>query len=86
MKTFRKSKTLLSQVCPPILITDVIDKIRVLNSKLYTFLKDTKASKSAKLLGTRLVSYNYTGYVNRDNLVFTIQPDLPLSDPEILPV
>ena len=35
-------KTFLSQVRPPILITDVIDKIRVLNSKLYAFLKTPK--------------------------------------------
>ena len=28
----------LSQVCPPILLSDIIDKIRVLNSKLHSFL------------------------------------------------
>ena len=44
----------------------------MLNSKLYTYLKDTKVSKLAKLLSTRSVSYNYTSSANGGNLVFTI--------------
>ena len=75
-------KIFLSQVCPPILLSDFIDKIRVLNSKLYSFLKDVKASKLAKLFGPRSVSSDSTGSANESNLVFTILPDLPLSDPE----
>ena len=71
-----------SQVCPPILLSDIIDKIRVLNSKLYSFLQDVKASKLAKLFGPRSVSSDSTGSANEINLVFTIPPDLPLSDPE----
>ena len=74
-------KIFLSQVCPPILLSDIIDKIRVLNSKLYSFLKDVKA-KLAKLFGPRSVSSHSTGSANESNLVFTIPPDLPLSDPK----
>ena len=48
-------KIFLSQVCPPILLSDMIDKIRVLNS-IYSFLEDVKASKLAKLFGARSVS------------------------------
>ena len=51
----------------------------VLNSKLYSFLKDIKASK---LFGPRSVSSHSTGSANESNLVFTIPPDLPLSDPK----
>ena len=54
----------------------------MLNSKLYSFLKDVKASKLAKLFGPRSVSSHSTGSANESNLVFTIPPDLPLSDPE----
>ena len=36
-------KIFLSQVCPPILLSDIIDKIRVLNSKLHSFLKDVSS-------------------------------------------
>ena len=75
-------KIFLSQVCPPVLLSDIIDKIRVLNSKLYSFLKDVKASKLGKLFGPRSVSSHSTGSANESNLVFTIPPDLPLSDPE----
>ena len=76
-------KIFLSQVCPLILLSDFIDKIRVLNCKLHSFLKDVKASKLAKLFSPRSVSSNSTGSANERNLVFTIPPDLPLSDPEI---
>ena len=75
-------KIFLSQVCPPILLSDIIDKIRVLNSKLYSFLKNVNASKLAKLFGPRSDSSDSTGSANESNLVFTIPPDLPLSDPE----
>ena len=54
----------------------------MLNSKLYSFLKDVKASKLAKLFGPRSVSSHSTGCANESILVFTISPDLPLSDPE----
>ena len=42
-------KIFLSQVCTPILLSDIIDKIRVLNSKLHSFLTDVKVSKLTKL-------------------------------------
>ena len=75
-------KIFLSQVCPPILFSDIIDKIRVLNSKLHSFLKDVKASKLPKLFGARSFSSDSTGSANESNLVFIIPPDLPLSDSE----
>ena len=57
-------------------------KIRVLNSKLYSFFKDVKASKLVKLFDLRSVSSGSIGPANEINQVFTIPPDLPLSDPE----
>ena len=86
MRPFRNVKVFLSQVCPPILLSDIIHKIRVLNSKLYSFLKDVKASKLAKLFGARSVSSHSTGSANESNLVFTIPPDLAFVWPrEICP-
>ena len=78
IRTFRNVKYIsFSSV---FLLSEIIDKIRVLNSKLYSFLQDVKTSK---LFGPRSVFSDSTaGSANEINLVFTIPSDLPLSDPE----
>ena len=76
-------KSSLSSVCPSILRKDIIHFIRVLNSRLFSFLQARKASKFDSLLGTRPVSTpSHTSSANESNLVVTILPDLALSDYE----
>ena len=75
-------KTFLSQVCPPILFTAIIAKIRLLNSKLCSFLYGMKASKLAELMGSSTSSSQSINSSSDDSLVVTIPSDLPLSDSE----
>ena len=84
MRTFRNVNWFISEICTPILLSDIIDKIRVLNCKLYSFLKHVKASKLVKFFDPGSVSSDTTGTANESNIfiVFTIPPDLPLSHPE----
>jgi hypothetical protein len=58
--------------------------IRVLNSRLYSFLEASKSSKFNSLLSNRPISpaTNHTSSANSTNLVVTIPPDLTLSDSE----
>ena len=76
-------KSNLSTTCPSILMKDIIESIRMLNSRLYSFLLSSKASKFNSLFGSRPVSApNHTSLSSRNNLVVTIPPDLHLSDSE----
>ena len=76
-------KSNLSTTCPSILMKDIIESIRMLNSRLYSFLLSSKASKFNSLLGSRPVSApNHTSLSSHNNLVVTIPPDLHLSDSE----
>jgi hypothetical protein len=67
-------KSILSTSCPSILRKDIIQFIRVLNSRLYSFLEASKASKFNSLLSNRPTSTatNHTSSANSTNLVVTI--------------
>ena len=55
-KGISRVKSILSSSCPSILRKDIIQFIRVLNSRLYSFLQVSKTSKFNSLLGNRPVS------------------------------
>ena len=58
-------------------------RIRLLNSRLYSFLQASKASKLNSLVGPLPVSVNnHANSAVQTNLVVTIPPDLTLSDSE----
>jgi hypothetical protein len=77
-------KSILSTSCPSILRKDIIQFIRVLNARLWSFLEECKASKFNSLLSNRPISLttNHISLANSTNLVVTIPPDLTLSDSE----
>ena len=65
---------------PFILRKDITQFIRILNSRLFSFLETSKSSKFNSLIGT-LPDYHASS-VDRTNLVFTIPLDLYLYDSE----
>ena len=76
-------KSVLVSVCPFILRKDITQFIRILNSRFFSFLEASKASKFNSLIGTLPVSTDYhASSVDRTNLVVTIPPDLTPSDSE----
>ena len=76
-------KSVLVSVCAFILRKDITQFIRMLNSRLFSFLEGSKASKFNSLIGHLPVSTDdHASSVDRTNLVVTIPPDLTLSDSE----
>ena len=75
-------KSILSSSCPSILRKDIIQFTCVLNSRLYSFLKASKASKFNSLLSNCpiLPATNRTISANSTNLVVTIPPYPTLRD------
>ena len=74
-------KSVLVSVCAFILRKDITQFIRMLNSRLFSFLEGSKAPNS--LIGHLPVSTDdHASSVDRTNLVVTIPPDLTLSDSE----
>ena len=73
----------LFSICPSVLRRDITNFVRMLNSRLYSFLKASKASKFNSLLAPLPVSVNnLANSAVQINLVVTIPPDLTLSDSE----
>ncbi len=73
----------LFSICPSVLRRDITNFVRMLNSRLYSFLQASKASKFNSLLAPLPVSVNnLANSAVQINLVVTIPPDLTLSDSE----
>ena len=78
-----RTKSVLFSICPSVLRWDITNFVRMLNSRLYSFLQVSKASKFNSLVGPLPVSVNnHANSAVQTNLVVMIPPDLTLSDSE----
>ncbi len=78
-----RTKSVLFSICSSVLRRDITNFVCMLNSRLYSFLQASKASKFNSLVGPLPVSVNnHANSAVQTNLVVTIPPDLTLSDSE----
>ncbi len=77
------TKSVLFSICPSVLRRDITNFVHMLNSRLYSFIQASKASKFNSLVGPLPISVNnHANSAVQTNLVVTIPTNLTLSDSE----